>query len=127
MAKTVIGNCPICKNKLTITTLKCNDCDTTISGEFSLSRFDYLTPSQQEFALVFLKNAGNIKAIEEELNISYPTVKKLLDEVIVGLGFEEINEVTVKLSKEEILKGLKEGKITFEEAERMLDEGDYDD
>ena len=45
-------------------------------------------------------NKGNIKAIEKELGISYPTVKKNLEEVIVHLGYEVSEED--KMKKEDI-------------------------
>ncbi len=123
MNKKIIGTCPVCNNNLTVSVLKCNECNTSIHGEFSLSRFDYLTPSQQEFALVFIKNSGNIKLIEKELNISYPTVKKNLDEIINALGFEKINILeSDKMSKEEVYRALKNGEIDFEEAEELLRE-----
>lgn len=127
MNKKVIGNCPVCNNKLVVSELKCRECDTSIHGEFNLSRFDYLTPLQQEFALVFIKNSGNIKLIEKELNISYPTVKKNLDEIINALGFEKINIFeSDKMSKEEIYRALKNGEINFEEAEVLLKEIEND-
>ena len=123
MKKKMLGYCPICDEKLMVSQLKCNECNTKIEGEFSLSKFDYLTVEQQNFALVFLKNAGNIKAIEKELNISYPTVKKNLDEVIKGLGFDEVTiNYSEKLTRSDILKMLKNKEITFEEAEGMLKE-----
>ena len=72
---------------------------------------------------MFIKNGGNIKLIEKELNISYPTVKKNLDELINALGFEKINEVeATKLTKEDVYRALKNGEISFEEAEEMLKE-----
>ena len=123
MNKKVIGTCPVCGENLSVSVLTCDKCDTSIHGKFNLSKFDYLSVSQQEFALVFIKNGGNIKLIEKELNISYPTVKKYLDELIDALGFEKINEVEVrKLSKEDIYKALKNGEISFDEAEEMLKE-----
>ena len=123
MNKKVIGTCPVCGENLTVSVLTCKECNTSIHGSFSLSKFDYLNAQQQEFALVFIKNGGNIKLIEKELNISYPTVKKNLDELINALGFEKINEVeAVKPSKEDIYKSLKNGEISFEEAEEMLKE-----
>lgn len=123
MNKKVIGTCPVCGKNLSVSVLTCNECNTSIHGSFSLSKFDYLNAQQQEFALIFIKNGGNIKLIEKELNISYPTVKKNLDELINALGFEKINEVeAVKLTKEDIYKSLKNGEISFEEAEEMLKE-----
>jgi hypothetical protein len=127
MNKKIIGSCPICNSNLKVTTLHCNECNTSINGEFELSKFDYLTPSQQEFVLIFIKNGGNIKLIEKDLNISYPTVKKTLDEIIIALGFEKINVTeSKKLSKEEVYRALKNGEITFEQAEEYLKE-DYNE
>lgn len=123
MKNKIIGKCPICSQNLTVTELTCNMCNTKISGNFTLSKFDYLTPSQQEFALIFLKNAGNIKMVEKELNISYPTVKKNIDDLISALGFEKINVSAIeKPTKEEVLKALKNGEIGFDEAEKILEE-----
>ena len=116
----LLGTCPVCDHKLVVSELKCTECDTKVVGEFSLSKFDYLSEELQEFALVFIKNAGNIKSIEKELNISYPTVKKTLDDLIEGLGFEAVNEEPKTRSS--ILKLLKDGTINFEEAEEMLKE-----
>ena len=123
MNKKLIGKCPICNSNLKVSALHCKDCNTSIHGEFELSKFDYLTPSQQEFVLIFIKNGGNIKLIEKDLNISYPTVKKTLDEIIDALGFGKINITeSKKMTKEEVYKALKNGDITFEQAEEYLKE-----
>lgn len=122
MAKKLLGSCPVCDSKIVVSELKCTDCDTRIQGEFALSKFDYLTPEQQEFTLIFIKNAGNIKAIEKELNISYPTIKKKLDDVIKALGFDTVTVVAAKMTKQEILSALKRKEITFEAAEKLLKE-----
>lgn len=123
MKKKILGACPICDSRLVVSELECPDCQTTISGKFSLSKFDYLTPEQQNFALIFIKYAGNIKAVEKELNVSYPTVKKYLEEVIKDLGFNTVTINTVqRLTREEILMMLKKDEISFEEAEKMLKE-----
>ena len=127
MKKNVIGYCPICNEKLIAKTLRCDNCDTEITGEFNLSPFDYLTKEQLDFALVFIKCEGNIKAIEKNLNISYPSVKKNIDDLINALGMNNVNTIEAseltdnkKLSREEVGKMLKNGEITFEEAEKIL-------
>ena len=61
MKKNIIGYCPICHDKLVVKTLRCNHCDTEITGDFVLNPFDYLSKEQLDFALVFIKNQGNIK------------------------------------------------------------------
>ena len=123
MNKKLLGTCPICDGKLNVTELTCNECNSIIKVKFSLSKFDYLSSSLQEFDLIFIKNAGNIKAIEKELNISYPTVKKNLDELITALGFDTVTIIPEeKMTKVEILAALKRKDITFEVAEKMLKE-----
>lgn len=119
MKKNVIGICPICHKDLYVKTLKCENCETEVTGEFALSPFDYLTKEQLEFALVFIKNQGNIKGIEKSLNISYPTVKKNIDDLLKALGFNQTNEEIV-LTREEIKMKLKNGEIDFDEAEELL-------
>jgi hypothetical protein len=116
-----LGLCPVCDNRLIISELQCTDCKTKIQGEFSLSKFDYLSSEEQDFALVFLKNAGNIKQIEKELNISYPTVRKMLDSVIHNLGFEQTT-ISDPLTRTKVLEMLKDDELSFEEAEQMLKE-----
>ena len=124
MKKNVIGYCPICNDKLIAKTLRCDKCDTEITGEFNLSPFDYLSKEQLDFALVFIKCEGNIKAIEKNLNISYPTVKKNIDDLISALGMNNVTEINVEennnYSRVEVRKMLKNGEISFEEAEKLL-------
>lgn len=117
MANKVVGYCPVCKEKLYVKTLSCEHCETDITGKFELSPFDYLTKEQMAFALVFIKEEGNIKAIEKALGISYPTVKKQIDDLKNALVISNDKEV---LTRDEVKKRLKNGEITFEEAERIL-------
>jgi len=117
MKRSVIGTCPICKGSLYVKTLKCEECDTEVTGEFTLSPFDYLTKEQMEFALIFLKCEGNIKQIEKSLNISYPTVKKNIDDLNKSLGFLSKDN---SLSREDIKRKLRNKEVTIEEAEELL-------
>ncbi len=114
----VIGECPICHSDLKVTKLECVKCHTEIGGSFTLSKFNYLSKEHLYFIEVFIKNKGNIKQIEKELGISYPTVKKNLDEVIVHLGYEVSQEDKIK--KEEIFRKLEKGEITPQEAAKLL-------
>lgn len=114
----VLGECPICSSDLKVTKLSCDHCGTELTGNFQLSKFNYLSKEHLYFIEVFIKNKGNIKQIEKELGISYPTVKKNLDEVIVSLGYEVNDED--KANKEEIFKKLEKGEITALEAAKLL-------
>ncbi|WP_070000101.1 DUF2089 domain-containing protein [Cellulosilyticum sp. I15G10I2] len=118
MAYKVINKCPVCQGKLTIRKLECKKCSTIIENHFEMSKFDYLTSEQINFIEVFLKNRGNIKDVEKELGISYPTVRAKLDEVISALGHNVTAPPTV--DKKRVIDMLDRGEITSDEAIKML-------
>lgn len=117
--KKVISRCPVCNHELVVSRLKCDSCDTVIENQFRLSKFDYLSDEELYFTEVFIRRRGNIKEVEKELGISYPTVRSKLDAVIKKLGYDTgTDEQAVK--KEEILKALENGEITAEQAIALL-------
>lgn len=97
--------CPICKSALTVTRLQCPHCHTAMEGSFEPGRLGRLNPAQQQFVISFLKCRGNIKDMEKEYSISYPTVRARLDEIVTSLGEEPVQgnrEVLEKLARGEI-------------------------
>lgn len=117
--KKVISRCPVCNHELTVARLTCDSCDTVIENHFRLSKFDYLSDEELYFTETFIRCRGNIKEMEKELGISYPTVRSKLDAVIKKLGYDtETDDQTAK--KEEILKALENGEITAEQAIAQL-------
>lgn len=113
----IISRCPVCGESLKVTRLKCAECDTVIENDFALSKFDYLTDEELHFTETFIKCRGNIKEVEKELKISYPTVRAKLDGVIKSLGLEsEAKKDEESLRREAVLKALEQGEITAEEA-----------
>lgn len=119
----VISRCPICGQKLKVVKLRCEHCDTALENDFSLTAFDYLSSDEQYFAETFLKCRGNIKEVEKELKISYPTVRARLDQVIAALGGRPAPaEGQSKQRKKEILDALERGELTAEEAVAQLKE-----
>ncbi len=122
MEHKVLGACPVCKGKLRIKVLQCTNCDTEIKGNFTAGKFANLTESQLEFVEVFLKSRGNIKEVERELGISYPTVRNKLDEIIKALGYsvDTSPEDSLGERRKEILAMLEKGEINSQEAIKML-------
>lgn len=118
MKKKVLGSCPVCSNELHVSELHCDRCKTTIQGKFSLCRFCKLSEEQKFFALTFIKNNGNIKEIEKDLSISYPTVKNKLEDLKFALGFKQ--EKKEEKNKEEILNKISSGELSPEEAIKLL-------
>lgn len=119
MKRNVIGTCPICSSKLEVTELHCCDCETLIRGNFKLDKFSYLSKEEKYFIEIFVKNRGSIKEVEKDLGISYPTVKKNLDNVIEALGYNE-SYLNDGVNKKNILEKLSNGEITSEEAMKQL-------
>lgn len=120
IAYRIISKCPVCSAKLRVTRLKCNKCGTVIENDFEFSKFEYLSSDQLDFMEVFLKCRGNIKDVEKELGISYPTVRAKLDDVVSALGYTVVKKPTV--GSKEILDMLEKGDITAEQAINMMKE-----
>lgn len=119
MAREVLGKCPVCGEELRVSKLSCSNCHTNIEGNFTLCKFCKLSSEQKNFLEAFIRNRGNIKEIEKDLGISYPTVRNKLEDVIEALGYKpRYNEP--KVNRKEILKKLDEGEITSEEAIKLL-------
>lgn len=123
MSYPVLNSCPICDHTLSITKLECTHCHTTIENSFSLSKFASLSARQMNFVEVFLVSRGNIKEVEKELGISYPTVRSRLNEVIQLLGHEKKEEEELKHTKSEIISMLERDEITAQEAVKLLKGG----
>lgn len=118
----VISRCPVCGGKLKVVKLQCENCDTAIENDFHLSKFDYLSAEDLSFAETFLICRGNIKEVEKELKISYPTVRSRLDGIIQKLGGKPEASTQTVSRKKEILDALEKGEITPEEALEQMKE-----
>lgn len=94
-----------------------------MEGEFTLCKFCQLPDEQREFIEIFIKCRGNIKDIEKEMGISYPTVRNRLDTIIEALGYNVDKNDTaadIKVKKKDILNALDRGELTPEEATAQL-------
>ena len=118
-----ITHCPVCKNELAVSRLHCSTCDTTIEGRFTAGHFANLTQEQLNFIVAFVRNEGKINRMEEELKLSYPTIRNRLHEVIRALGFEPGKDETPEIDdkkRRSVLEDLDAGKINADDAMRML-------
>lgn len=99
MAK-IISSCPVCQSKLHIATLACSECGLELKNTFDISPFESLDNDNFEFLMIFLRNRGNLKKVQEDLGISYPTAKRRLDEILMALDiFEEEKTDVVEREK----------------------------
>lgn len=117
MSYKAITNCPVCSEELKITKLQCIHCHTTIENEFEFSKFAAMSQEQLSFIEVFLKCRGNIKEVEKELGVSYPTVRGKLDNVISSLGLVEPEE---RVADKTAIEMLESGEISIDEALKII-------
>ncbi|MCI0520972.1 MAG: DUF2089 domain-containing protein [Chloroflexi bacterium] len=123
---TLPSACPFCGGAISVTRLHCQDCDLTIEGRFSSGPFARLTGEHLDFIALFVRCEGKINRMENELNLSYPTIRSRLQEVIRAMGFEPGGEEAPKPRSEGerqgILEDLDAGRLTVEQAMRLLQE-----
>ena len=122
----LLSKCPVCGSQLNVTRLHCHQCETTVEGDFNSfsGPFAQLAPEQVQFILTFVRCEGRLNRMEEELKLSYPTIRNRLYDIIRALGFEPgKEEAPIRLSLEDrkrILDDLEQGKINFEQAQRLI-------
>lgn len=122
----IFSECPICSGELIATQLECRHCDTKIQGRFVSGPFTRLSIEQLEFVELFIHNEGKITRMQEELDLSYPTIRNRLHEIIRALGYEP-GEEDLGLNEGErkkVLEQLEQGEINYDEAMQMLKESE---
>jgi len=127
----VIATCPVCTHELSVTRLRCGECGTTIEGEFGVGRFGRLTREQTALLESFLRSRGNLRDMERELGISYPTVRARVEALVRALGFGPRDEAEAPASetpdpddilsgRREILERLSRHELSAEEAAEAI-------
>jgi hypothetical protein len=126
MPHDVISTCPVCSNELAVTRLQCRSCGTSLEGDFSVGRFGRLTRDQLTLLESFLRSRGNLREMERELGISYPTVRSRVEALVRALGFgpradaDDADEPTAEpaagRTREEILGAVARHEMSAEDA-----------
>jgi len=137
MPHDVISTCPVCSGELAVTRLHCRSCGTTLEGEFSVGRFGRLTKEQLVLLESVIRSRGNLRDMERELGISYPTVRSRVEALVRALGFgprdgdeasgDEASgtaaageATTAAASRQEILERLARHEIGAEDAAKAI-------
>jgi hypothetical protein len=115
--------CPVCHDDLLVTRMVCRNCGTALEGRFALERLFQLTAEQLHFVEIFVRCEGKINRVQEELGLSYPTVRSRLEEIVRALGYEvgEVQEAEGE-HRQEVLQRLASKDISSKEALRLLQE-----
>lgn len=83
--------CPSCGGVLSVKSLHCAECDTTVQGEFAIHPILRLSEEDQQFVLAFIKCSGSLKQMAADMGLSYPTVRNILDNIIEKLNSYDEN------------------------------------
>jgi hypothetical protein len=89
MERDVISTCPVCQGELHVTRLHCQTCGTTIEGQFQVGRFGRLSRDQLALLERFLRARGNLRELERELGLSYPTIRGRIEALLRVLGLAD--------------------------------------
>lgn len=128
--------CPLTGGPIVITRIYCPDSGITMEGEFTITQpFAQLSEEQLRFVEIFVRCEGKLNRMEEELKLSYPTIRTRLHEVIRALGYEPGREepraeertprpVLSPPARRQILQALEAGELSFAEAMDRLQGGD---
>ena len=128
MARDAISTCPVCSGELSVTRLECRACGTAIEGEFNVGRFGRLSREQMALLESFLRSRGNLKELERELKVSYPTVRARIDALVRALDLADGSQVADEALEEsgtagarrEVLERLARHEITADEAAALI-------
>jgi hypothetical protein len=128
MTHDVIATCPVCAGELSVTRLQCRSCGTALEGEFGVGRFARLDREQLALLESFLRSRGNLREMERELGISYPTVRNRVESLVRAVGLADAGgtpapvdgepppDVDASTSRQGILERLARHEITADEA-----------
>lgn len=85
MEKRLPYTCPSCNSPLKIVKINCEKCQTEISGSFDFPAICTLDPKDQQFLYDFVLSSGSLKDMAQQMKLSYPTVRNMLDDIIEKL------------------------------------------
>ncbi len=111
--------CPACQVRLESKQLKCPCCQLVIEGSFRFPRLARLAPAHLALAEEFILAGGNLKDLGAKLDLSYPTVRKRVDEMRADLArqraedAEEVKKILARIERQE---------ISVQEGTRMIKE-----
>ncbi|MCL9806005.1 DUF2089 domain-containing protein [Flavobacterium amniphilum] len=74
--------CPSCESALRVSQMKCEQCVTEVNGNYELPLYLKLTRDEQDFILEFFLTSGSIKEMAKQAELSYPTMRNKMDDLI---------------------------------------------
>ncbi|MDD5090888.1 MAG: DUF2089 domain-containing protein [Candidatus Wallbacteria bacterium] len=107
--------CPSCGGRVVVTGVECESCGTQVSGRFTTCPVCRLDDRHRELLMMFLRNRGNLREVQKEMRVSYPTARLRIEEM-----FEKLESFPARQDPGIVLCRLRKGEITVDEAEQAL-------
>jgi hypothetical protein len=119
-----VTHCPSCGGRLEVQELACPECEIAVKGRFRRCEFCALPEGQLAFLRLFVSRRGNLREVERELGVSYPTARARLDDLLQTLGYavSPPSALDRQERRRQVVEDLTSGRITPEEALRALKE-----
>ena len=111
--------CLICEETLFINSLSCKACNTRYKGEFYYPRLARLSLDEQKLVESLISHGGNLKEMSEVLCVSYPTLKKRLNELSTSLQMKKAED---EKKIQQILKEIELQNINAQEGIKLIRE-----
>src|SRR5579864_8378687 len=113
------SNCPVCNHRLATTRLSCPECSTELSGAFTSCEFCVLSDDDRDVLRVFLASRGNMKDLERQLGVSYPTARARFDTLLAKIGIDR-PAAAPSPTRVELMEQVARGEIGIDEALERL-------
>lgn len=111
--------CPACHSCLESKQLRCPSCQLVLEGSFRFPRLARLSPAHLALAEEFILAGGNLKELGTKMDLSYPTVRRRVDEMISELAKLRVEDAALV---EEILARIERRELSVAEGTRMIRE-----
>ena len=116
------SRCPSCSGILVVTKLVCPDCGSEVAGEFDPCPACRLPGERRIVFDAFLGARGNLREVQRELGVSYPTARLRVEDMFRALGSSRPG-IPGRSGAMNVLERLKAGEIGLDEAERLIGGG----
>lgn len=116
------SRCPSCSGVLVVTKLVCPDCGSEVAGEFDPCPACRLDGDRRMVFDAFLGARGNLRGVQRELGVSYPTARLRVEEMFRELDAPRSGP-SGRHGAMNVLGRLRAGEIDLDEAERLLGGG----
>lgn len=113
--KAIPPHCPSCGSSLIVVKLECPVCKTEVNGEYDLCPVCRLEGEPRSLFDQFMRARGNLKQVQRELGLSYPTVRLRIEEM-----FHRLGHGPTPPDPKIVLERLRAGEIDVDTAERLL-------